>query len=220
MYMIVSSCNTNCNQFVFLFADDPYSFIINILEQCLEFRDNNGEPPLLFEPHHQEIVYRGMDPGNTGKITYDQYCSGKNSGWNTACLVVCKVDHVVSVATWSIGVIGPYDTVSPVQKYSILHFFSSYHLFIQHANLRYVFILTKDMVHWETCRFIYLKQRSYDIWRYALYCVLHTSLQIIWSVTNLLHILSLKNYNKEMRQITLLLRTDYLINAEANLVEV
>ncbi|CAG2063278.1 unnamed protein product [Timema podura] len=56
--------------------DDPIDYLIDLLDQCMLFRANLRNPPLLFSPEHLEAVFRAFDPAGTGVISRDQYEQG------------------------------------------------------------------------------------------------------------------------------------------------
>ncbi|RZF48799.1 hypothetical protein LSTR_LSTR003179 [Laodelphax striatellus] len=53
---------------------DPLNFLVDLLDKCINFRDNLKDPPLLFDRSHQESIYKAFDPGNRGFVTQPQYC--------------------------------------------------------------------------------------------------------------------------------------------------
>nr|CAD7416190.1 unnamed protein product [Timema cristinae] len=53
--------------------DDPIDYLIDLLDQCMLFRADLRNPPLLFSPEHLEAVFRAFDPAGTGVISRDQY---------------------------------------------------------------------------------------------------------------------------------------------------
>ncbi|XP_022188475.2 uncharacterized protein LOC111047115 [Nilaparvata lugens] len=54
---------------------DPLNFLVDLLDKCINFRDDLKDPPLLFDRSHQEIIYKAFDPGNKGFVTQQQFCT-------------------------------------------------------------------------------------------------------------------------------------------------
>lgn len=56
--------------------EDPLPFLISLVERCLEYRDGQADPPLLFHESHVRSVYIALDPLESGAIDYQQYING------------------------------------------------------------------------------------------------------------------------------------------------
>jgi hypothetical protein len=73
--------------------DDPVSFLVDLVERCLRYRDGTREdttdtesqeeskPPLVFEDQHILSVYTALDPLLEGSISYSQYLAGMQVTW-------------------------------------------------------------------------------------------------------------------------------------------
>uniref|UniRef100_A0A1B6KWW6 EFCAB10 C-terminal EF-hand domain-containing protein n=1 Tax=Graphocephala atropunctata TaxID=36148 RepID=A0A1B6KWW6_9HEMI len=55
---------------------EPIPFLMSVLDRCLQYRDGDGSPPLIFELRHVQSVYSALDPLEEGTISYDQYLVG------------------------------------------------------------------------------------------------------------------------------------------------
>uniref|UniRef100_A0A1B6FQP4 EF-hand domain-containing protein n=1 Tax=Cuerna arida TaxID=1464854 RepID=A0A1B6FQP4_9HEMI len=58
---------------------EPIPFLVSLLDRCLQYRDGDGSPPLLFENRHVQNLYTALDPLEDGFITYKQYLVGMNT---------------------------------------------------------------------------------------------------------------------------------------------
>lgn len=56
---------------------DPIAFLVLQVENLINFRDNQGKPPLLFENDYLVNVFKAIDFLNRGSIDLNQYFKGK-----------------------------------------------------------------------------------------------------------------------------------------------
>lgn len=57
--------------------DDPVAFLKLQVEDMINFRDNQGKPPILFKKNHLINVFKGVDYLNIGSIDLKQYFKGE-----------------------------------------------------------------------------------------------------------------------------------------------
>lgn len=56
--------------------EDPVPFLLELVDRCIRYRDEDGDPPLVFEDSHIHSVYNALDPLLEGSISYTQYLTG------------------------------------------------------------------------------------------------------------------------------------------------
>lgn len=56
--------------------DDPVTFLIERVDEMINFRDNQKKPPVLFNNDNLTNVFKSIDFLNSGSIDLEQYCSG------------------------------------------------------------------------------------------------------------------------------------------------
>lgn len=57
--------------------NDPIEFLVQQVEDIINFRNHNGKPPILFNNDHLTNVFKGVDFLNKGTIDLNQYFSGE-----------------------------------------------------------------------------------------------------------------------------------------------
>lgn len=57
--------------------DDPVAFLQLQVEAMINFRDDQGKPPILFNNDHLMKVFKGVDFLNIGSIDLKQYLKGE-----------------------------------------------------------------------------------------------------------------------------------------------
>ncbi|GLV35019.1 hypothetical protein CBL_09499 [Carabus blaptoides fortunei] len=57
-------------------TENPIEFLINLLDDCLTYRNGNDEPPLFFTSKYIKSLFETMDKMNTGVISLKQYRIG------------------------------------------------------------------------------------------------------------------------------------------------
>ncbi|XP_003243010.1 uncharacterized protein LOC100576031 [Acyrthosiphon pisum] len=53
--------------------DDPVEFLVNQVEEIIQFRDHSGKPPLLFSDNDLTNIFKGVDYFNSGTIDLSEY---------------------------------------------------------------------------------------------------------------------------------------------------
>eukprot|EP00102_Acyrthosiphon_pisum_P007663 XP_003243008.1 PREDICTED: uncharacterized protein LOC100575762 [Acyrthosiphon pisum] len=53
--------------------NDPVEFLVNQVEDMIQFRDHSGKPPILFSDDDLTNVFKGVDYLNSGTIDLSEY---------------------------------------------------------------------------------------------------------------------------------------------------
>ena len=57
--------------------NDPVEFLVNQVEDMIQFRDHSGKPPILFSDDDLTNVFKGVDYLNSGTIDLSEYFRGE-----------------------------------------------------------------------------------------------------------------------------------------------
>jgi len=56
---------------------DPIEFLVHHVENIINFRNNRGKPPILFNKDNLKNVFKGVDFLNKGTIDLSEYFTGE-----------------------------------------------------------------------------------------------------------------------------------------------
>jgi len=57
--------------------DDQVAFVIRQVEEMINFRDNRGKPPILFNDSCLTNIFKSIDFLNSGSVDLKQYLAGE-----------------------------------------------------------------------------------------------------------------------------------------------